>query len=33
MLHRLMTFLGIKRPQSLLKSQLLAIHILRTTYP
>lgn len=33
MLHRLMTYLGIRRSQALLKSHLLAIHILRTTYP
>jgi hypothetical protein len=33
MLHRLMTYLGIRRSQALLRSHLLAIHILRTTYP
>jgi len=36
MLHRLLAFLGIKRlPPRLppLESQLLAIHIVKTTYP
>ena len=33
MLHRFMTYLGIRRPQALLTKHLLAVHILRTTYP
>ncbi len=34
MLHRLLTLFGIRRTRTgLLRSQLLAIHILQTTYP
>ncbi len=33
MLHRMLALLGIRRSVPGLRSQLLALHILRTTYP